>query len=74
MLENKKVVKFKSGRISLKSPQGENKTGRIQNCIQYTPTNHVVELYHFDNGPMSVSCQSTGTQIKAFLLHNCMIY
>ena len=33
MKEN--VGKFKTGRISLRSPLGKNKTGWIQNCIQY---------------------------------------
>ena len=35
MYETWRVGEFKTGRISLRSPKGENKTGRIQSCIQY---------------------------------------
>ena len=34
MYKNLRVGKFKTGRIILKSPEGENNTGQIQSCIQ----------------------------------------
>ena len=34
-VKNYRVGEFKTGRISFKSVKGENKTGRIQSCIQY---------------------------------------
>ena len=38
---------FKTGRISLRSTECENKTGRIQSCIQY--------LFHYTECPISTT-------------------